>query len=126
MVHKEMAERTEQWSPAQSIPPDGYVHELREPPFVIDLDAMTVRKNGTELALSTTEFRLLAELVRYSGRVLPRHVLLARVWDFDFLGSSRLIDMAVCRLREKVEDDPSRPRLIVTVRGVGYRFEPSG
>jgi two-component system, OmpR family, response regulator MtrA len=76
-----------------------------------------------ELILSSTEFKLLVVLTRNGGRVLTRAILLGTVWDHDFLGDSRLVDMAIKRLRKKIEDDPSKPTLIQTVRGVGYRFE---
>jgi two-component system, OmpR family, response regulator MtrA len=66
----------------------------------------------------------LLELARRPGRVFTREVLLDLVWNYDYLGDSRLVDVAVQRLRAKVEEDPRNPRLIQTVRGVGYRFEP--
>lgn len=91
--------------------------------LVVDLDAFVARRDGRVLDLSATEFRLLAEFMAHAGQVLTREALLRRVWDYDYLGDSRVVDMAVRRLREKVEDDPSDPRLVVTVRGVGYRFE---
>jgi DNA-binding response OmpR family regulator len=89
----------------------------------IDPAAFTVRKNGTEVALTATEFRLLLELARRPGQVFTRELLLQRVWDYDYLGDAHLVDVAVGRLRAKVEDDPSRPALIKTVRGVGYRLD---
>jgi DNA-binding response OmpR family regulator len=89
----------------------------------IDVDAFVARKDGRDLALTATEFRLLTELARRPGRVLTRDVLLARVWEHEFLGDSRLVDVAIQRLRAKIEDDPANPTTIVTVRGVGYRLE---
>ena len=89
----------------------------------IDPTAFKVCKRGDTLMLTATEFRLLVELAQHAGQVLTRDVLLERVWNYDFLGDSRVVDMAVTRLRQKVEDDPSSPRLIQTVRGVGYRLE---
>ncbi|MDP8971228.1 MAG: response regulator transcription factor [Actinomycetota bacterium] len=91
----------------------------------IDPGAFTVRKDGSTLQLSATEFRLLLELVAHAGQVLTRDVLLQRVWSYDHLGDSRVVDMAIKRLRDKVEDNPRRPRRITTVRGVGYRLEPT-
>lgn len=82
-----------------------------------------VRRNGQDIELSATEFRLLLEMANRPGQVFTREILLDRVWNYDYLGDSRLVDMAVKRLRNKVEEDPARPRLIVTVRGVGYRLE---
>lgn len=90
----------------------------------IDADAFTATKEGVPLDLTTTEFKLLLELARARGKVKTRDSLLESVWDYDYLGDSRIVDMAVKRLRDKVENDPRDPTRIVTVRGVGYRFEP--
>lgn len=90
--------------------------------FEIEPASFTARKQGQAIDLTVTEFRLLLELVRNAGRALSREDLVRRVWDYEFLGNSRLVDMAVKRLREKVEDDPHEPQVIETVRGVGYRF----
>ncbi len=91
----------------------------------VDIAGYSARKNGQDLALTATEFRLLVELVRRPGQVLKREVLLSRVWDYEYLGDSRLVDVAVQRLRAKIEDDPASPKTISTVRGVGYRLERS-
>jgi two-component system response regulator MtrA len=88
----------------------------------IDPDGFTARKRGEELQLTATEFRLLLELARRPKQVFTRELLLELVWNYDYLGDSRLVDAAVQRLRAKVEDDPKQPALIKTVRGVGYRF----
>jgi DNA-binding response OmpR family regulator len=96
---------------------------LRVGDLEIDVAGFVARKDGSDLPLTATEFRLLVELARRPGQVLTRDVLLARVWDYEFLGDSRLVDVAVQRLRAKVEDDPARPSRISTVRGVGYRLE---
>jgi two-component system response regulator MtrA len=88
----------------------------------IDPGAFVARRRGEEVGLSATEFRLLLELARRPGQVFTRELLLQRVWNYDYLGDSRLVDVAVQRLRAKVEDDPKEPRTIKTVRGVGYRF----
>jgi len=93
------------------------IHDLE-----IDSAAFRVLQYGVELTLSATEFRLLLELARNPDRVLTRDLLLERVWGYDYLGDSRLVDMAVKRLRHKLGDDPAAPRYIATVRGVGYRF----
>jgi two-component system response regulator MtrA len=90
----------------------------------IDPAGFRARKAGQELELTATEFRLLLELARRPGQVFTRELLLERVWNYEYLGDSRLVDVAVQRLRAKIEDDPSTPALIRTVRGVGYRFEP--
>jgi DNA-binding response OmpR family regulator len=94
---------------------------LRLGPIEIDLAGRVVRRNGREVALTRTEFDLLAELAARPGQVLTRDQLLDRVWGYDFLGDSRLVDVAVGRLRAKVEADPAAPSLIQTVRGVGYK-----
>src|SRR5205807_4683267 len=91
---------------------------------VIDPSAMTVTRQGAEIHLTPTEFRLLYELARRPGQVFTRAMLLEQVWDYSYLGDSRLVDVCVQRLRAKVEDDPSRPALIQTVRGVGYKLLP--
>jgi two-component system, OmpR family, response regulator MtrA len=94
---------------------------LRLGPLAIDVAARTVTRDGTPVPLTRTEFDVLAELARRPGQVFTREVLLERVWGYDFLGDSRLVDVAVGRLRAKVEPDPAAPTLIVTIRGVGYR-----
>ena len=89
----------------------------------IDPGAFTVRREGAEIALTATEFRLLVELARRPKQVFTRELLLELVWNYDYLGDSRLVDACVQRLRAKVEDVPSSPTLIRTVRGVGYRLD---
>jgi DNA-binding response OmpR family regulator len=91
--------------------------------IVIDRSAMTVTKDGQDLQLTPTELRLLLELSRRPGQALSRQQLLRLVWEHDYLGDSRLVDACVQRLRAKVEDVPSAPKLIRTVRGVGYRLD---
>ena len=81
-----------------------------------------VLKGGNELSLTKTEYRLLCEFADHAGAVLSRDQLLERVWGYEYLGDSRLVDAHVRRLRLKVEDQPDEPRLIVTVRGIGYRL----
>ena len=88
----------------------------------IDPAAFVVRRNGEELALTATEFRLLLELAKRPKQVFTRQLLLELVWNYDYLGDSRLVDAAVQRLRAKIEDNPKEPKLLVTVRGVGYRL----
>jgi two-component system response regulator MtrA len=96
--------------------------ELRLGPLRIDLAGRTVTRDGSgEIPLTRTEFDLLVELARHPGQVLVRDTLLDRIWGYDYLGDSRLVDVAVGRLRAKVEADPAAPDLIVTVRGAGYK-----
>ena len=79
-------------------------------------------RRGREVSLTKTEFRLLCEFADHAGAVLSRDQLLERVWGYEYLGDSRLVDAHVRRLRVKIEDHPDEPRLIVTVRGLGYRL----
>lgn len=79
-------------------------------------------KSGIELNLTKTEFRLLCEFADHANMVLSRDQLLERVWGYEYLGDSRLVDAHVRRLRVKIEDHPDDPKLIVTARGVGYRL----
>jgi len=87
----------------------------------IDPAGRTVTLDGRDVALTRTEFDLLFELARQPGRVLTREAILDQVWGYDFLGDSRLVDVAIGRVRAKVEADPANPALIVTVRGAGYK-----
>jgi DNA-binding response OmpR family regulator len=88
----------------------------------IDRSMSIVRKSGTEVALTKTEYRLLVEFADHPGMVLSRDQLLERVWGYEYLGDSRLVDAHVRRLRVKVETQPDEPTMIVTVRGMGYRL----
>jgi two-component system response regulator MtrA len=94
--------------------------------LVIDPARYTVHKAGREVALTATEFRLLLELARRPGQVFTRDILLDRVWSYPYLGDSRLVDVAVQRLRAKIEDDSANPGLIRTVRGAGYKLAGPG
>jgi len=88
-----------------------------------DLTSHRAYRGDEELHLSQREFDLLVELMRNAGAVLTRDLLLSRVWGYDYLGDTRTVDVHIRWLRQKIEDDPSNPQHIVTVRGVGYRFE---
>ncbi len=94
--------------------------------LTIDPGAYAVRRDLEEIPLTVTEFRLLYELARHAGQVLTRDQLLELVWGYSYLGDSRLVDVHVQRLRAKIEEDPARPALIHTVRGVGYRIDRVG
>jgi len=102
------------------------VHDqvVRYGEVVVDPLGMVVTRGGTEVHLTPTELRLLLELVRRPGQVFTRAALLEAVWDYSYLGDSRLVDVCVQRLRAKVEGDPSQPSLIQTVRGLGYKLVP--
>lgn len=89
----------------------------------LDMPARKVYRGDRPLQLSAREFDLLAELVRNQGAVLSRDLILTRVWGYDYFGSARTVDVHIRWLREKIEEDPSNPQHIITVRGVGYRFE---
>jgi two-component system response regulator MtrA len=95
---------------------------LRFDGLEIDAPAVLVTLDGEAVDLTATDFRLLLELARRAGETMDRPKLLRLVWGYDYLGDSRLVDMAVMRLREKLHDDAGQPRFIETVRGVGYRF----
>jgi two-component system response regulator MtrA len=89
----------------------------------IDEEAFRAQRAGTDLLLTATEFKLLVALGGHAGQVMTREALLERVWGYDYLGDSRLVDMAVRRLRRKLGDPPEPPPYITTIRAVGYRFE---
>ncbi|MGW2746878.1 response regulator transcription factor [Streptomyces sp. NPDC001450] len=93
--------------------------------LTVDPAARRATKNGTDLALTLREFDLLAFFLRHPGRAFGREELMREVWGWDF-GDLSTVTVHVRRLRGKVEDDPARPRLIRTVWGVGYRFDPTG
>jgi DNA-binding response OmpR family regulator len=91
--------------------------------LTIDTGRGEVLREGRALRLKPKEYELLLFLARHRGMVLSRDLILQRVWGWDFVGGSRTVDVHVRWLREKIEDDPARPMRIVTVRGMGYRFE---
>ncbi len=89
----------------------------------LDLIARRATRDEDELRLTHKEFNLLAELIRNKGVVLSRDLLLEKIWGYDFLGDSRTVDVHIRWLRQKIEPDPSNPERIVTIRGIGYRFD---
>jgi two-component system response regulator MtrA len=101
--------------------PEDETAQLRLGPLDIDIAGRTVTRDGLDIPLTRTEFDLLADLTRHAGQVLARDTLLDRIWGYDYLGDSRLVDVAVGRLRAKIETDPAAPELILTVRGAGYK-----
>lgn len=90
----------------------------------IRLEEGIVRRAGVEISLTRTEFRLLSELASSPGRVFTREMLLELVWDYNYFGDSKLVDVHISRLRAKLEPDPVNPRHVVTVRGLGYKVVP--
>jgi len=103
--------------------PDATTTTMRFGDLEIIPDAGVVRRSGTELHLTKTEFRLLCELASSPGRVFSREVLLERVWGYGYFGDGRLVDVHVRRLRTKIEADPANPRHVATVRGLGYKLQ---
>ncbi|MGY2066970.1 response regulator [Blastococcus sp. SYSU DS0619] len=98
-------------------------HDPRAP-LVLREASGTVYRGEQLVPLTLTEYRVLCELAGAPGRVFSRQALLERVWEHGFFGDERIVDVHVRRLRTKVERDPSSPRLVVTVRGLGYRLDP--
>lgn len=88
----------------------------------IDMDSRTVLVNNQQVDLTFKEFELLAAMAKHPNRVFTRDQLFAQVWGSDFLGESRTVDVHIRYLREKLEENPSQPKHILTVRGVGYRL----
>ncbi|HEX6656869.1 MAG TPA: response regulator transcription factor, partial [Ilumatobacter sp.] len=84
----------------------------------------TVTKRSVPVHLTKTEFLLLCDLAQHRSQVMSRELLLERVWGYDYAGDGRLVDSHIRRLRQKIERDPDRPSLIVTVRGLGYKLSP--
>jgi two-component system, OmpR family, response regulator RegX3 len=93
-------------------------------PVRLDAERHVVTVNGGPVQLPLKEFELLEFLLRNSGRVLTRMQLIDRIWGSDYVGDTKTLDVHVKRLRAKIEPDPASPRHIVTVRGLGYKFEP--
>ena len=97
---------------------------LEAGPVRMDVDRHVVTVSGEHVQLPLKEFELLELLLRNAGRVLTRGQLIDRVWGADYVGDTKTLDVHVKRLRAKVEPDPGLPRHLVTVRGLGYKFEP--
>lgn len=89
----------------------------------MDVESHTVTVDGESVSMPLKEFDLLEYLLRNSGRVLTRGQLIDRIWGADYVGDTKTLDVHVKRLRSKIEAEPSRPRYLVTVRGLGYKFE---
>ena len=98
--------------------------ELRIGSFVLDFNRYELYKNDKLIDLTIREFDLVKFLASQPNKVFSRQSLLESVWDYEYYGDVRTVDVTVRRLREKVEDDPSEPRYIMTKRGVGYYFQP--
>lgn len=96
---------------------------LQAGPLMLDTEAHSARLSGEELRLKPREFDLLALFMRNPGRAFTRDQILERLWGHDYIGDVRTVDVHVRWLREKIEAEPSAPARIITIRGVGYRFE---
>ena len=99
--------------------PDGL---LRLGPVRMDVERHTVEVHGTPVAFPLKEFELLEMLLRNPGRVLTRGQLIDRIWGSDYVGDTKTLDVHVKRVRAKIEEDPASPRLLLTVRGLGYKL----
>ncbi len=97
--------------------------EIRSGPLALDPDTRSLRKGETSTHLRPKEAALLTYFMRNPGRVLSRQDIIKEVWETDYIGDTRTLSVHVRWLRLKIEDDPSHPRFLRTVRGVGYRFE---
>ncbi len=95
---------------------------IRVDDIELDTDSHEVRVRGEIVNLPLKEFELLALLMENAGRVLPRSTLIDRVWGSDYVGDTKTLDVHVKRVRSKIEDDPSKPSRIVTIRGLGYKY----
>ena len=104
--------------------PDLMPDTLEAGPVRMDVERHVVTVDGSEQRLPLKEFELLEMFLRNPGRVLTRGQLIDRVWGSDYVGDTKTLDVHVKRLRAKIEPSPSTPRYIVTVRGLGYKFEP--
>ena len=93
---------------------------VKQGELVVDLSALTVTKAGVAIEVTQKEFDLLTCLLTSPGKVWSREELMAKVWNYDYFGDMRTVDVTVRRLREKIEDDPGTPRYIRTKRGAGY------
>ncbi len=89
----------------------------------MDVERHSVAVNGAEISMPLKEFELLELLLRNAGRVLTRGQLIDRVWGADYFGDTKTLDVHIKRIRSKIEPDPAQPTMLVTVRGLGYRFE---
>ena len=108
----------------QAEPEELISNTVQAGPVRMDVERHVVSVAGAQVSLPLKEFELLEMLLRNSGRVLTRGQLIDRVWGSDYVGDTKTLDVHVKRLRSKIEPDPSTPRYLVTVRGLGYKFEP--
>lgn len=107
---------------AEPLPAEGPGEGLRFREIMIDFERHTVFKSGKDLELTQREYELIKFLASAPGRVVSREQLMSEVWQYDYYGDLRAVDVAVRRLREKLEDNPAEPVYVMTKRGVGYYF----
>ncbi|MBB5788922.1 response regulator transcription factor [Jiangella mangrovi] len=124
LVAKELSARIRALLRRTDNAPGGAPRRLTSGDLSIGVDEGVVTRDGSPVALTETEFKLLAELALAGGKVRSREQLLERVWGYGYFGDSRIVDVHVRRLRTKVERDPANPSHVVTVRGLGYRLVP--
>jgi two-component system response regulator RegX3 len=105
-------------------PEDLLAGTIEAGPVRMDVERHVVTVSGASVPMPLKEFELLEMLLRNAGRVLTRGQLIDRVWGSDYVGDTKTLDVHVKRLRAKIEPDPKEPRYLVTVRGLGYKFEP--
>ena len=117
---KALLRRSEISSAAQPKPEN--INTITSGDVVINIDRYEVKKNGKTVDITLREFELLKFLAIAPSQIFSREVLLENVWGYEYLGDMRTVDVTIRRLREKIEDDPSMPRYIMTKRSIGYYF----
>jgi two-component system response regulator RegX3 len=119
----EVATVPENVEPVTATNEDASQNALEVGDLRLDLDRHECTVRGEEVSLPLKEFELLEQLLMSAGRVVTRGNLIERVWGFDYVGDTKTLDVHIKRLRSRIEPDPSKPTLITTIRGLGYRFE---
>ena len=117
-VKANIRRRSMEYTPAQT----AAANTIEANGLLLNQDTYQVTKNGVPVDLTQKEYDLLSYLIRERGKVFSREDLMQRVWNYDYYGDMRTVDVTVRRLREKIEDDPGKPQYILTRRGVGYYF----
>ena len=102
---------------------NNFHEEIRSGEFVLNLRKRTLTKNGVPVDLTQVEFQIMEYFLSNPGMVLERNKILTRIWGEDYYGEEKIVDVNIRRLRMKIEDEPSRPRHVVTVWGIGYKWE---
>ena len=125
-VTKELVARIRALLRRARVPEQESLQQIDVGPLQIVPAAATVSKNGKPIRLTKTEFKLLSAMATRPNQVFTREVLLQQVWDYDYFGDSRLVDVHIRRLRGKIEDDARDPKIVQTVRGIGYKISGEG